>query len=160
MLEDYRAGLGVDRAADEADRAAGRRVACPTLVLWSSRDDLEELHGDPRPIWAAWTTDLRGGGPIDSGHHMAEDAPEELVARWCRSWGCDHSALLGRGDPDPRGEVMPKTTKTGKPKQDELPSTLQRSPKKAQRTFAKAHDAAADQYGDEPSAPTRWRGRR
>ena len=42
---------------------------------------------------------------------------------------------------------MPKTTKTGKPKQDELPSTLQRSPKKAQRTFAKAHDAAADQYG-------------
>ena len=42
---------------------------------------------------------------------------------------------------------MPKTTKTGKPKQDELPSTLQRSPKKAQRTYAKAYDAAADQYG-------------
>ncbi len=42
---------------------------------------------------------------------------------------------------------MPKTTKTGKPKQDELPSTLQRSPKKAQRTFTKAYDAAADQYG-------------
>ncbi len=52
MLEDYRAGLGVDRAAEEADRAAGRRVTCPTLVLWSRRDDLEELHGDPRPIWA------------------------------------------------------------------------------------------------------------
>src|SRR3712207_5356969 len=51
MLEDYRAGLTVDRAADEADRAAGRRVACPTLVLWSARDDLEELHGDPRAIW-------------------------------------------------------------------------------------------------------------
>ena len=80
MLEDYRAGLGVDRAADEADRAAGRRIGCPTLVLWSSRDDLEELFGDPRPIWADWTTDLRGGGPIDSGHHMAEDAPEELAA--------------------------------------------------------------------------------
>jgi haloacetate dehalogenase len=80
MLEDYRAGLGVDRAADDADRVAGRRVACPTLVLWSSRDDLEELFGDPRPIWAAWTADLRGGGPIDSGHHMAEDAPEELVS--------------------------------------------------------------------------------
>ena len=42
---------------------------------------------------------------------------------------------------------MPKTTKTGKAKQDELPSTLQRSPKKAQRTYAKAYDAAADQYG-------------
>jgi cation transport regulator ChaB len=42
---------------------------------------------------------------------------------------------------------MPKTTTTGKPKQDELPSTLQRSAKKAQRTFTKAYDAAADQYG-------------
>jgi haloacetate dehalogenase len=80
MLEDYRAGLGVDRAAEEADRATGRRVTCPTLVLWSSRDDLEELHGDPREIWKAWTDDLRGGGPIDSGHHMAEDAPEQLAA--------------------------------------------------------------------------------
>jgi haloacetate dehalogenase len=80
MLEDYRAGLTVDRAADEADRAAGRRVTCPTLVLWSARDDLEELHGDPREIWAGWTTDLRGGGRIDSGHHIAEEAPEQLVA--------------------------------------------------------------------------------
>ena len=42
---------------------------------------------------------------------------------------------------------MPKTTKGGNPKADELPSTLQRSNAKAQRTFAKAHDAAADEYG-------------
>ena len=42
---------------------------------------------------------------------------------------------------------MPKTTSTGKPKQNELPSTLQRSATKAQRTFTKAYDAAADQYG-------------
>ena len=47
---------------------------------------------------------------------------------------------------------MPKTTKSGKPKKDELPSTLQRSGSKAQRTFAKAHDAAAEQYGDEERA--------
>jgi haloacetate dehalogenase len=80
MLEDYRAGLGVDRAADDADRATGRKITCPTLVLWSARDDLEELFGDPLAIWRNWTTDLRGGGPIESGHHMAEDAPEELAA--------------------------------------------------------------------------------
>ncbi|MDP9389822.1 MAG: ChaB family protein [Actinomycetota bacterium] len=47
---------------------------------------------------------------------------------------------------------MPKTTKNGTAKQSELPSTLQRSPKKAQRTFAKAHDSAADSYGDERRA--------
>ena len=43
MCEDYRAGLGIDRAHDDADRAAGRRVRCPTLVAWSVHDDLEEL---------------------------------------------------------------------------------------------------------------------
>lgn len=43
---------------------------------------------------------------------------------------------------------MPKTTKSGKPKQEELPSTLRRSPAKAQRTFAKAHDSAAETYGE------------
>jgi cation transport regulator ChaB len=47
---------------------------------------------------------------------------------------------------------MPKTTKKGDARQDELPSTLQRSDAKAQRTFAKAHDAAAEQYGDEERA--------
>jgi cation transport regulator ChaB len=43
---------------------------------------------------------------------------------------------------------VPKTTKAGKPKQEELPSTLKRSGAKAQRTFAKAHDSAAEEYGD------------
>jgi cation transport regulator ChaB len=47
---------------------------------------------------------------------------------------------------------MPKTTKSGKPKQSELPSTLQNSSGKAQRTFTKAYDAAIDQYGDEQRA--------
>jgi haloacetate dehalogenase len=79
MLEDYRAGLGIDRVHEEADRAAGRRVTCPLLVLWSSRDDMEDLYGDPRDVWRDWATDLRGGGPIESGHHMAEEAPDELA---------------------------------------------------------------------------------
>lgn len=79
MLEDYRAGLGLDRAADDADRAAGRRVRCPTLVLWSERDDMPQLYGDLLAVWRAWSTDVRGA-PIDSGHHMAEEAPEQLAS--------------------------------------------------------------------------------
>ncbi len=47
---------------------------------------------------------------------------------------------------------MPKTTKQGKAKESELPSTLQRSDGKAKRTFAKAHDSAAKEYGDEQRA--------
>ncbi|HET9859692.1 MAG TPA: ChaB family protein [Nocardioidaceae bacterium] len=34
------------------------------------------------------------------------------------------------------------------PAKDELPSTLQRSPKKAQETWSKAHDSAVDEYGE------------
>ena len=43
---------------------------------------------------------------------------------------------------------MPKTTRGGQAKKSELPSTLRKSPPKAQRTFAKAHDSAVKQYGE------------
>ncbi|MDQ4096171.1 MAG: ChaB family protein [Actinomycetota bacterium] len=43
---------------------------------------------------------------------------------------------------------MPKTTPQGDPRKSELPDTLKRSPKKAQRQFAKTHDSAAEQYGE------------
>ena len=79
MLEDYRAGLGIDRAHDAADRHAGATLACPVLVLWSRRDDLEALYGDVLEVWRPWARDLRGHA-IDSGHHMAEEAPDLLAA--------------------------------------------------------------------------------
>jgi haloacetate dehalogenase len=78
MVADYRAGLHVDRGHDEADRAAGRTVRCPTLFAWSARDDMEALYGDPLTVWRRWAPDLRGAR-IDSGHHMAEEAPGELA---------------------------------------------------------------------------------
>src|ERR687889_972096 len=34
------------------------------------------------------------------------------------------------------------------PAKDELPSTLKRSPKKAQETWSKTHDSAVDSYGE------------
>ncbi|WP_370617866.1 ChaB family protein [Mumia sp. Pv 4-285] len=43
---------------------------------------------------------------------------------------------------------MPMTRKDGKPRKEELPAPVARSSAKAQRTFAKAHDAAAEEYGD------------
>ena len=79
MLEDYRAGLGVDLEHEEQDRRAGRRVECPTLYLWSTGDDMEDLYGDPLAVWQPWVRDLRGG-TIDSGHHMAEENPDDLSA--------------------------------------------------------------------------------
>ena len=79
MVEDYRAGLGIDRAHDDADRAAGRQVQCPLLYLWAARDDMEELYGDPLAIWRDWAGDVRGQS-LDCGHHLAEEAPAEVAA--------------------------------------------------------------------------------
>ena len=38
------------------------------------------------------------------------------------------------------------------PGKDELPETLKRSPKKAQRTWVKTHDSAVDTYGEGEAA--------
>jgi hypothetical protein len=43
---------------------------------------------------------------------------------------------------------VPKMASGSRLKKSELPSTLQKSSGKAQRTFAKAHDRAAGEYGE------------
>jgi haloacetate dehalogenase len=80
MLEDYRAGVGVDREHDEDDRSAGRRITCPTLVVELLQDDPELDYGASlADIWRAWADDVHTAA-IDSGHHVAEERPDELAA--------------------------------------------------------------------------------
>jgi haloacetate dehalogenase len=78
MCEDYRAGLRVDREHDEADRAAGRKVACPTMLLAAADDDID-IHGDPVEIWRPWVAAELEYRSIPSGHHQAEEAPVEVA---------------------------------------------------------------------------------
>jgi len=78
MIEDYRAGATIDRVLDDADRAAGRRIACPLLALWSSRDGLGQGL-DVLAIWRDWADDVRGRA-IDAGHYLAEEAPDETFS--------------------------------------------------------------------------------
>jgi haloacetate dehalogenase len=77
MCEDYRAGATYDFALDEADRGT-RRIACPMLALWGRKGRLEEWY-DVLAIWRDWADDVRGRA-IDSGHYLAEEAPEETYA--------------------------------------------------------------------------------
>lgn len=79
MCEDYRAGATYDFELDRADRAAGRRIGCPVLVLWGRLNDLEDLLGDPLAIWRDWADDVRGR-PLECGHYLAEEAPAETYA--------------------------------------------------------------------------------
>lgn len=79
MLGDYRAGIAVDHLHDRADRDAGRRLQCPLHVIWSLKDDLEDLYGDVLSVWKPWTNAPLTGAGIDCGHHMAEEASVELA---------------------------------------------------------------------------------
>lgn len=75
VCEDYRAGAGIDRALDEADLAAGRKIGCPTFILWAR----SYLDGDPLAAWHGWCTNVAGAS-IDSGHFLAEENPHGTIA--------------------------------------------------------------------------------
>ena len=76
--EDYRAGRYADLAQDEADRAAGRTIACPMLALWGGVGIASETGG-PLKIWQQWAPQATGK-PIDSGHFLTEENPEATAA--------------------------------------------------------------------------------
>jgi haloacetate dehalogenase len=75
ICADYRAGLHLDRPLDAADRAAGRRITRPVLVLWGDKDALAD---EALPIWRRWASDVRGHA-LPAGHFLPEEAPEELA---------------------------------------------------------------------------------
>ena len=78
MCEDYRAGAAFDRELDWSDKAAGRRVGCPVLVLWAGKDELGEWY-DPLAVWREWADDVSGRA-LDSGHFLAEERPDKVAA--------------------------------------------------------------------------------
>ena len=75
VCEDYRAGAGLDREFDDADATAGRRIECPTLLLWADN----YLASSPLNIWVPWCKDLTGAA-VRSGHYLAEENPEGSLA--------------------------------------------------------------------------------
>lgn len=78
MCEDYRAGFGIDRERDEADRAAGRRIDAPMLALWGS-NYMGKGSASPLEIWQAWGERVEGH-EIASGHFLPEENPNGTLA--------------------------------------------------------------------------------
>ena len=78
VCEDYRAGATFDRLADEADRQAGNKIACPTLLLWGS-DYIGKGTADPLDVWRRWCVVLKGQ-EIRSGHFLVEENPADTLA--------------------------------------------------------------------------------
>jgi haloacetate dehalogenase len=88
--EDYRAGASLDRDHDRADRAAGRKIQCPMLVVWGRGYEASK-GASPAEVWRRWAVDVRDA-PLDCGHFVAEEQPEACAA-----------ALLGFFRRDARG---------------------------------------------------------
>jgi len=77
ICAEFRAAFHLDRPLDAADRAAGRRIACPVLVHWGAEEG--SVAQGPLLVWERWAQDVTGG-PLASGHFVPEEAADALVA--------------------------------------------------------------------------------
>jgi len=78
--EDYRASASIDLEHDRASRAAGVKIACPTLVLWGTRGVVGRLY-DPPALWRAQCAATVEGAALAAGHFIPEELPAETVTR-------------------------------------------------------------------------------
>jgi haloacetate dehalogenase len=75
MCADYRASFWLDQAHDAADRASGRRIECPVLMLAGAA---ETQLADAADVWRAWAHDVRAA-TVPGGHFIPEEAPAQLA---------------------------------------------------------------------------------
>lgn len=78
VCADYRASAGIDMEHDRADRAAGRRLTQPLRVLWGARGIVGTCF-KPLELWQDAADNVTGRA-VDSGHYIAEEAPEVVLA--------------------------------------------------------------------------------
>jgi haloacetate dehalogenase len=75
ICADYRASFWLDRDHDAADRAAGRRIDCPVLVV--TGEDEEQL-ADAAQVWSEWARNV-SASTVPGGHFIPEEAPGRLA---------------------------------------------------------------------------------
>jgi haloacetate dehalogenase len=78
ICEDYRAATAIDLDHDRASRTAGARITCPLLALWGAKGAIPRWY-DALAVWREYATGPLTGGPVNSGHYLAEEAPEEVL---------------------------------------------------------------------------------
>ena len=77
MCEDYRAAASIDLEHDRADRAAGKRIACPVNVVWGEHAVVQRCF-KPLEDWQRVASDVRGR-TLSCGHYIPEEVPEALL---------------------------------------------------------------------------------
>ncbi len=63
---------------DTLDFAAGRKIACPVLLLWGATGGVgRNSNPGPGEIWQRYAADIRGAKALPCGHYLSEEAPQE-----------------------------------------------------------------------------------
>jgi haloacetate dehalogenase len=78
ICEDYRAAARIDLTHDRDSRAAGQKIDCPLLLLWGEKGIIGRFY-DPLALWQQYAAQPVSGGPVASGHYLAEEAPAEVL---------------------------------------------------------------------------------
>lgn len=73
---DYRAAASIDLDHDAAD--LGRKIACPTLVLWGADGVMARFY-DMLAVWRERCADVRGQA-LPGGHFFIDTAPDATAA--------------------------------------------------------------------------------
>ncbi|MGG5810402.1 alpha/beta fold hydrolase [Falsiroseomonas sp. CW058] len=79
ICEDYRAAATIDLVHDRASRAAGDRLRCPLLALWGAKGKVGGWYDVPA-VWRSYADGPVTAAAVNSGHYLAEEAPEEVLA--------------------------------------------------------------------------------
>jgi haloacetate dehalogenase len=77
--EDFRAASDIDLEMDKADEVGGRKINCPLHVLWGGRNSVGSLW-DMLASWREKCAESVTGRPLDCGHFLQEERPQELLA--------------------------------------------------------------------------------
>jgi haloacetate dehalogenase len=79
FCEDYRAGATIDREQLLADKAAGKKLAVPTLLLWGEAS----FPASGPSLLDAWRDFVAEphGAALNCGHYLAEESPAETVEK-------------------------------------------------------------------------------
>jgi len=76
ICADYRASFWFDRIDDAADREAGNRIECPTLIITGQE---ETQLADAATVWRGWARHMRSA-TLPGGHFIPEESAQPLAA--------------------------------------------------------------------------------
>ncbi len=85
MCEDYRAAATIDLEHDRASRAAGEKITCPVLVLWGAKGKIAQWY-NPLNVWAPYCASPPEGCALATGHYLAEEDPDAVLAQLTCTW--------------------------------------------------------------------------